>query len=372
MGNTNMPTSDERTSILCFGDSQSEGFDYGFANDARYVTYQQDNRVGFVSGWSTRGLAKPANKQRILDAVGEQLGRDDLDHCVVFLAFGSVDIEWNLAFKRSVQNDNPCTSSFLGEMTEAFTAGITELKALADERKGPALQVVLAFPFAPLPLPDDYIHRVYAAEPPTYDMIPRDERMELWRGFITALESNVEGLNVPIVDMTPVFEAQGASTFMNSEHEDHHPDFIKTQAPLAGLIADLGLKADLMPRPPLRELYAHVRRKMPKDPTAKFVVAPVVARPVIPQPSVSVSEEDVSEGEETLSSSPDAVVDLALSPAVVKSGIKTSLKMELSIVTSESVMASGALSPVRFQHRRSSVMAEGPEIITPSLQFELE
>merc|ERR1711998_755888 len=306
MGNTNMPTSDERTSILCFGDSQSEVFDYVFANDARYVTYQQDNRVGFVSGWSTRGLAKPANKQRILDAVGEQLGRDDLDHCVVFLAFGSVDIEWNLAFKRSVQNQHPCTSSFLGEMTEAFTAVITELKALADERKGPALQVVLAFPFAPLPLPDDYIHRVYAAEPPTYDMVPRDERLELWKGFILAMQGAVQGLNIPIVDVTPVFEAQGAETFMNDDHEDHHPDFIKTQGPIASLIAGLNLPAGLAPQPELDALYAHVRRKMPKDPTAKKVSQPNVVANPMPIPA----RKNEVHAEEKQGASPDEVVEL--------------------------------------------------------------
>merc|ERR1712227_871682 len=87
-----MPSANQsRTSILCFGDSQSEVFNYVFHGDERYVTYEEDNRVGYVSGWSTRGLAKPANKARILMALEEQLAREDLDHVVAFLAFGSVD-----------------------------------------------------------------------------------------------------------------------------------------------------------------------------------------------------------------------------------------------------------------------------------------
>jgi len=295
-----------RTSILSFGDSQSEVFDYVFHNDERYVKYEEDNRVGFVSGFSTRGLAKPANKARILNAIEDQLVREDLDHVVAFLAFGSVDIEWNLAFKRSVQNEHPDTTAFLAEMTKALSAVVTEAHAMAASRKGPALQLVLAFPFAPLPLPDDYIHRVYAAEPPTYDMVPRDERLELWKGFILAMQGAVQGLNIPIVDVTPVFEAQGAETFMNDDHEDHHPDFIKTQGPIASLIAGLNLPAGLAPQPELDALYAHVRRKMPKDPTAKKVSQPNVVANPMPIPA----RKNEVHAEEKQGASPDEVVEL--------------------------------------------------------------
>jgi len=266
------------------------------------VTFEQDARVGFVSGWSTRGLNKPANKNRILDAIRDQLLRDDLEHCVVFFAFGSVDVEWNLAFKRTVQNEHPDTEEFLGQMRDSFTAVLTEALALGEQHKGTKLKLVLMFPFAPLPLTDDYIHRTYAHEPPTYDMIPRNERLSMWKGFVSLMGTAVNGLDIPIVDITPTFEAKGAEIFMNDEHEDHHPDFIKTQTPLAELIADLQLAANVAPRPPLHELYAHVRRRM--GIAAEAAEAQRLAR--VAATSKPENTDDICQ----LSSSPDDILEL--------------------------------------------------------------
>merc|ERR1719230_887024 len=99
---------------------------------------------------------------------------------------------------------------------------------------GAELQIVLCFPFAPLPLAEDYMLRYAKSTPaagPGYRVFSQEERLSLWKRFIASMSVAVSGLesNVPVVDVTADFEAQGSEAFMHVGKEDHHPDFIKSQ-----------------------------------------------------------------------------------------------------------------------------------------------
>lgn len=120
------------TSILCFGSSQAEVMDYVFHGDARYVTNEQDHRVGYVGGASSRGLKKERNRTKTLGAVADQLARQDVSSVLVFLAYGSVDVEWTVPYKQSLSQD-PDPETFVEEMISAFMDLVKELQALEGE-----------------------------------------------------------------------------------------------------------------------------------------------------------------------------------------------------------------------------------------------
>ena len=52
---------------------QSEVLDYVFHGDCRYVTNEEDPRVGYVGGASCRGLKKERNRQKTVSAVRVEL-----------------------------------------------------------------------------------------------------------------------------------------------------------------------------------------------------------------------------------------------------------------------------------------------------------
>ena len=90
--------------IYSHGDSQGEVMDYCFMNDPRYVTMEEDSRVGWRSGWSARGLTKGGHIERIVGPILD-LKHTAVKHVVVFLSFGSTDIDWNLSYKRDVKKE---------------------------------------------------------------------------------------------------------------------------------------------------------------------------------------------------------------------------------------------------------------------------
>ena len=61
---------------------------------------------------------------------------------------------------------------------------------------------------------------------------------------------------VPIVDVTAEFEAKGDAAFMRKAEECHHPDYIKSQVPVAERIRELGIDG-LEPYPSLESLYPY-------------------------------------------------------------------------------------------------------------------
>ena len=59
--------------VCCFGSSQAEVLDYVFYGDERYITHDEDERVGYLGGASVRGLKKERNRSKAVDAVREKL-----------------------------------------------------------------------------------------------------------------------------------------------------------------------------------------------------------------------------------------------------------------------------------------------------------
>ena len=114
------------TVILCYGDSQAEVFDYVFHGHGSYVQYKDDCRVGWRSGWSTRGLGQPEHVARLVEPLSEC--GPEVKRAFIILGFGSVDIEWNLSYKRDVLKQQPDTDAFIGEMIDelARIAGCEE------------------------------------------------------------------------------------------------------------------------------------------------------------------------------------------------------------------------------------------------------
>merc|ERR1712166_544256 len=200
--------------ILTFGDSQAEVLDYAFHDDARYV--KDDPSIGWRSGWSARDLAL---------------------HC-------------------QLQADEIDTHQFVQQMVDGLMGLVSELQVIGQQPHK-TVQVVLCFPLAPLQLAPDYARRT-AAWPA--NIAPRQQRMRLWKRFINLVEERARG--VPVVNMTPIFEAVGAERFTRQHEESHQPDFTKTQHCLCELICGLQLD-QITPIPTVANLMAHVRRPIP-------------------------------------------------------------------------------------------------------------
>ena len=214
---------------LNFGDSQGEVLDYVFHNDAQFVLYNADDlNVGWRKGWSCRTLSHPAQPgvtEMILDCVAKwRYGKVTCaacnascpapppspptstsppppppPGCTVFLTFGSVDIEWNLGYKRDFKKQTVDSAAYVAGMAHSLattaqriinlnstenrttlaTAAATSSPADAsssapapgntgaaqqhaasfsdtnDSRHG--IDVVVVFPTMPLPLSSDYL-----------------------------------------------------------------------------------------------------------------------------------------------------------------------------------------------------------------------
>jgi len=315
-----------------------------FHGDCRYITNEEDPRVGYVGGASARGLKKERNRTKTVSAVKHQLARQDVDTVVCFLAYGSVDIDWTVPYKIS-QGQPPDPETFVEEMCDAWMDLVSELQSLpgatamnaegggdaqevagcssdrcnflaagADEyycckkcewgeghgkrceRLGkdaisPAgrLIVVLTFPYTPVVLSTNYMHddEHFASLGGTYDITPRADRHGLWMRFVAAMRDRAESCrsgSIRTLDATPVFEDLGTTdeefrkAFMKEKTgreegawngwteawlEDNHPDFIKTQGPIAEYTAALHIPG-VEPTPPLTELYPTERRHLAK------------------------------------------------------------------------------------------------------------
>lgn len=267
--------------ILTFGDSQAEVLDYAFHDDARYV--KDDPSIGWRSGWSARDLT--ATSCRVKSAVQEQLRQTD--RAVVFLAFGSADIERDLALHCELQANEIDTKQFLQQMVDGLMGLVTELQVIGQQPHK-TVQVVLCFPLAPLQLAPDYARRT-AAWPAS--IAPRQQRMRLWKRFINMVKERAG--EVPVVDMTPIFEAVGEERFTRQHEESHQPDFTKTQHCLCELICQLQLD-QITPTPTVASLKEHVRRPIPNtavDNTAHPASAKALANnlPTVVAPNIVVA-----------------------------------------------------------------------------------
>ena len=270
-------TPESETAILCYGDSQAEVFDYVFHGHKSYVQYAEDARVGWRSGWSTRGLGAPEHVQRLVEPLKEL--PPHIRHAFVILGFGSVDIEWNLSYKRYKLKQDVDLDQFLGEALDALDASVTRIVATGEQLRqrtigGPQVHILLSFPFVPLPLSDTYMEefdRKYGGG--DYPVLPHAERCALWSRFCDAASKRICSTHpdaVRLIDVRADFERDGFDAYTCDE-EDHHPNLAKTQHIVARQVRSLsfgtgdGSHVRLEPAEwPHEAMYPHVRRRFEK------------------------------------------------------------------------------------------------------------
>ena len=227
--------------ILNYGDSQGEVLDYVFYNDESYIKYTDDDRVGWRSGWSIRGLSKNEHQIRLFQPLDEIIENNrnirdnqNQDNVFIFLTFGSVDIEWNLSYKRNILHENIDTDKFIDEMIINFDKIIEKFleRKIIAKQKGINIFIIICFPFIPLPLSDNYM-KIFSEKTHTeyYPVIAYSERLKLWNIYcnkmIDLVNSDYKHL-VYIIDVRESFKNNGYINYLTVE-EDHHPDISKTQ-----------------------------------------------------------------------------------------------------------------------------------------------
>eukprot|EP00944_MAST-04C_sp_MAST-4C-sp1_P008019 g8019.t1 len=270
--------------VYTFGDSQGEVLDYVFYGDPRYRTWS-DRRVGWRSGWSARGLYMENNLQRILVPVS----RCQASNAVVFLTFGSTDIDINLAYKRHVKGQTDLDRNrFMEEMTTNLWNAVLRLRDMhGDPAIAANLHVCLVFPYVPLPTTKAYWHEAFGNDP-----TPHSERVEMYALFIKrvcergkqerGIDINILGatktprikvsskaFTVHILDVRDDFDRAGGfkafqrRTVIDGKSvvtPDHHPDYIATQTIVADKIRGMNVGLDVCP--PLKRILPHEERDM--------------------------------------------------------------------------------------------------------------
>lgn len=289
--------------ILAYGDSQGEVMDYVFHGSDEYVKYRDDGRVGWRSGWSTRGLGKAEHIARFLEPLSSL--DEATRHAFVILSYGSVDIEWNLSYKRDVLKQNVDTDAFIGEMVGELAACVDRIYAKGEElraRGGPEVHVVLCVPFVPLPLSDGYLEdferRNGGNVEDSYKVIDHAERMRLWSQFCDLSHGRICAAHpqTQVVDVRDDFATKGFDAYTLDDHEDHHPDLAKTQHAVAARVERLrfaaadGSTLRLTPKPwPHKAMYPHLRRRFGKTAKASHQPSPLSSLAASPYASPEAS-----------------------------------------------------------------------------------
>ena len=292
--------------ILAYGDSQGEVMDYVFHGSGDYIKYDNDPRVGWRSGWSTRGLGKAEHVARFLEPLSEL--ESSVKHAFVLLSYGSVDIEWNLSYKRDVLKQDVNTDAFIEEMCCALSKCVDCIVQRGKELRerpggGPEVHIVLCVPFVPLPLSDGYLEdferRNGGDARDAYRVISHEERIKLWSQFCDASQQRILSNHpscVQVADVRKAFATNGFQAYMLTHEEDHHPDLAKSQHAVAAQIEELSFAAadggtlKLEPKLwPHDQMYPHVRRRFGPQPKPSTHPSPESSRQPSPQPSPKTS-----------------------------------------------------------------------------------
>ena len=229
--------------LLNFGDSQGEIMDYVFNEYNNYIKYEDDNNVGWKSGWSTRSLLDNNLVNKIINTV--KFYKINYDKVYIFLSFGCTDIEWNLGYKR-LKDDKVDTNNLISDMVIAICNLIDSLLLIDN------LIIIPIFAYFPLPLKKNYLERYNKKHDlhPYYDLPELSERIILWKNFKNIITNKYKS-----IDLEKYYTEKGVEYFMR-EDEDHHPDFIKLQLYLCKELEQLHFYI----KPILTELYPHTRR----------------------------------------------------------------------------------------------------------------
>ncbi len=263
--------------ILNFGDSQAEVFDYIFYNNVNYKKYINNESPGWRSGWSLRGLNKPEYHNILFNSLYDI--SLNIKNVFIFLTFGSVDIEWNLSYKRYILKENPDTNIFIDEMISSFTNIINKYILLEQEiRKIRKINfnLIITFPFIPLPLSENYMEN-FSNNTQTlyYQVNPHHERFYLWYIYCNKLIDIIENYKykkIHIIDLRNDFIKKGFQHFMNKNCEDHHPNFLITKEYIINKLNNINFINDydipnyfikLKTKPWIHNyLYPHIRRPL--------------------------------------------------------------------------------------------------------------
>ena len=222
--------------ILNYGDSQGEVLDYVFYNNREYVKYNEDSRIGWRSGWSTRGLLKEEHQKRLFDPLYEVLyEKNEIDNIFIFLTFGSVDIEWNLSYKLFKLREKINNNNFINEIIVTFDKILKKYTKIINENNignsNKNIHIIVVFPFEPLPLSNDYMSN-FSKKNNTefYNILSYEDRVELWNIYCNKLKNmiNLNYKHIKIIDLRNYFKNNGYENYLSIE-EDHHPDINKTK-----------------------------------------------------------------------------------------------------------------------------------------------
>ncbi len=264
----------DNTLILNFGDSQGEVYDYIFYNNNNYIKYTDIDSPGWRSGWSLRGLNKPEYENILFNPLYNL--SNNIENVFIFLTFGSVDIEWNLSYKRFILKQNPDTNTFIDEMINSFMNIIDKyilLEKNLQKIKNINFHIIITFPFIPLPLSECYMKN-FSNNNNTifYDVISHHERFYLWYIYCNKLISIIKSYNFKrlyIIDIRNDFIKKGFQHFMNQNNEDHHPNFLITKEYIIKQLNDLTFYDNKNKIIDLENLswnknflYSHIRRPL--------------------------------------------------------------------------------------------------------------
>ncbi|WP_157115595.1 hypothetical protein [Ketogulonicigenium robustum] len=203
-------------SLVVFGSSSTEAFDYLFGSHDRYHPF-------WASGWSARSLGRP----QVQDYVFQLLAGVRAPAQIV-LAFGMQDLMFGLpaalraaGYSGVVHCDDP-EAARLAEVSvaSAILGQVALMRALRAAGYGEAT----AFFWAPPPdLPADYwVSRGLPALPPAFIG-------QLYRSMGPRMRRH----KVQVLDVTDQFGgALLQPTFARSGAADHHPDYIRCQRAL--------------------------------------------------------------------------------------------------------------------------------------------
>ena len=251
----------ENIKIFSYGDSQGEVLDYVFYNDDRYIKFEEDNRVGWRSGLSIRGIKKFI--ENIIYPLLEVESK--IDKIIVFLCFGSTDIDWNLSYKRDVKKEYPDTTNYIKEMVSGIEFILNSIRELENFHKDKRIDIVITFPYVPIDLDIYYLKRYNEKNniPGYYLTIPTEERRYLWEIYKQTVKEMIklrlyDKGRCHIIDIATEMNVNLKK--YNREYEDHHPDFIKTQHLIAKEIRNINI--GLNPTCYLKHLYPHIRRTL--------------------------------------------------------------------------------------------------------------
>lgn len=260
--------------ILNYGDSQGEVWDYVFYNNPNYIKHNDNLNIGWRSGWSTRGLKKNIHADRLLTPLKNMCNQLEPENILILLTFGSVDIEWNLSYKRYVLNEYPNTNVFIQEMCNSYLYLINAYQQIQKEMyEKKNIFMIITFPFSPIPLSLDYMKN-FSLKNNTeyYQVISHEERFKLWNIFcekITHMINRLSNSNIFIIDVRKDFCEDGYRKYICQDYEDHHPDLTKTQWLVSSYFKKIrfysfrGEKIEIHPDEYKEtHMYRHVRRPL--------------------------------------------------------------------------------------------------------------